>query len=104
MKADRFSYLKKKKSFSTPEEFASALKKNERKTKKLKEKLLLSISGKMKRTEDCSHSYQIFLRNDIKNDIDRYCLGSMQGIVNYLIRRGLDEIIAKGEPIIEELD
>src|SRR5687768_4342018 len=105
IKENRFSHLKKKNPPLTPDEFAAGAIEKERKNSKKKisrVKVLLTIVGKMNRSEDCEKSYQLYLRNDIKNDIERYCIGNMQSLINYLARRGLDDLIAKDTVIIEE--
>lgn len=35
----------------------------------------------------------LYLKKDITSDIEHYCHGNKQGIMNYLIRKGLDELI-----------
>lgn len=104
IKEGRFSHLKRKKHLTVDEFAAEAnnTKAWEPKSKLIKDKILLFIAGRMNRMEDCTKPFLLHLRKDIKNDIERYCLGNMNALLNYLVRRGLDDIIEKGEKIIEE--
>jgi hypothetical protein len=59
--------------------------------------ILLSISGKMDREKECMKPVLLHLKRDISVDIEKYCHGNKQAILNYLIRKGLDSLIEKGE-------
>lgn len=63
--------------------------------------ILLSIGGR--RNSRSSHNVNLYLDDSITTDLEKYCSGNKQGILNYLIRRGLDELIEKKEVIIEEM-
>lgn len=66
-----------------------------------KEKLLLIIAGRAS-MESYGKPSLIYIRKDIQEDIDKYCSGSKQSIVNYLLRRGLDDLIKQGTLVVEE--
>lgn len=58
------------------------------------EDILLSFSGRIDRENECEKKpVLLYLKKDISADIDHYCHGNKQGIMNYLLRKGLDEII-----------
>ena len=58
------------------------------------EDILLSFSGRIDRENECEKKpVLLYLKKDIAIDIESYCHGNKQGIMNYLIRRGLDELI-----------
>ena len=58
------------------------------------EDILLSFSGRIDRENECEKKpVLLYLKKDISIDIEHYCHGNKQGIINYLIRRGLDELI-----------
>ena len=66
-----------------------------------KENIILSIAGKMDREQECDKKpILLHLKKDISNDIDKYCHGNKQAIINYLVRKGLDELIKHGELIL----
>lgn len=58
------------------------------------ENILLSFSGRIDRENECEKKpVLLYLKKDISADIEHYCHGNKQGIMNYLIRKGLDELI-----------
>lgn len=58
------------------------------------EDILLSFSGRIDRENECENKpVLLYLKKDIAYDIDHYCHGNKQGIMNYLLRKGLDELI-----------
>jgi hypothetical protein len=66
-----------------------------------KQDVLLSISGRMDRGLECDNKpVLLHLKKDISKDIDRYCHGNKQAIINYLVRKGLDQLIEKGELVL----
>ena len=67
-----------------------------------KEDILLSIAGRMNRAEDCGKQHIIYIRKDIKRDLQKHCIGNFQSIVNYLLRRGLDNLMEKNEFVLEQ--
>lgn len=69
-----------------------------------KSDLLLIATGRSQSSDIYSKHYLLKLKNDIQADIEKYCSGTMNTILNYLIRRGLDDLIEKGEQIIEEAE
>jgi hypothetical protein len=90
---------------STLEEFIEGANKETtaRKARKRpsKENLLLSIAGRAS-MESYGKPSLIYIRKDIQKDIDKHCSGSKQSIINYLLRRGLDDVIKEGTLIVEE--
>ncbi len=68
-----------------------------------RENILLSIAGRAS-MESYGKPSLIYIRKDIQEDIDKYCSGSKQSIINYLLRRGLDDLIKEGVLIVEEQD
>jgi len=73
------------------------------KKKPNKENILLTITGKMKR-EDCGEGRNLFLRKDIEEDIQEHCRGSMQSVVNYLLKLGIEVLKKEGKHIFEDID
>lgn len=58
------------------------------------EDILLSFSGRIDRENECiKKAVLLYLKKDIALDIEHYCHGNKQGIMNYLLRKGLDELI-----------
>jgi|GEM_PF-3606367 len=103
----RFDHIKPKKLPLTAEEFAAEADASShlvaKRAKPERVKPLLTVVGKMQRNKDCGRPHQIYLRTDIQDDIARYCIGNMQGIINYLIRTGLTKLIQEDQPILEEM-
>jgi hypothetical protein len=66
-------------------------------------KKLLIISGKANR-KNFTNPTNIPFRKDVYQDMEKYCSGSQIGIVNSLLRKSLDSLIADKKLIIEELD
>jgi hypothetical protein len=66
-----------------------------------KENLLLSIAGRGS-MEDYDKPILIYIKRDIRQDIEKHCVGSKQGIINYLLRRGLDDLIKNKILVVEE--
>lgn len=66
-----------------------------------KKDILLMITGK-KSNDIRSIRKVMYFKEDIFNDIERYCSGHFTAIVNYLIKRGLDDVIKKGEKVFDE--
>lgn len=60
--------------------------------------ILLSFSGRIDREKECEKKgFLLYLKKDTAADISKYCHGSMQGVLNYLVRRGLDSLVEEGE-------
>ena len=58
------------------------------------EDILLTFAGKIDRENECEKKpVLLYLKKDIASDIAQYCHGNKQGIMNYLLRKGLDELI-----------
>ena len=90
---------------STLEEFIEGANKETTAKRKRpsRENILLSIAGRAS-MESYGKPSLIYIRKDIQEDIDKYCSGSKQSIINYLLRRGLDDLIKEGVLIVEEQD
>lgn len=54
--------------------------------------VLLHATGKLENRSQYSRVL-LFLTSDIEDDMSKYCTGTKQAILLYLIRRGLDELI-----------
>lgn len=100
----RFEHLKsKKKSLNDFIEGA-----NNSSTRKARKRIgshnvLLSVTGRIK-MEDYEKPDLIYMRKDIKADIDKYCAGTRQAVVNYLLRCALDTLIESGEKVMAEVE
>lgn len=56
--------------------------------------ILLSFAGRIDRENQCEKKpILLYLKKDVMLDIENYCHGNKQGIMNYLLRKGLDELI-----------
>ena len=66
-----------------------------------KEDVLLSIAGRAS-MDSYGKPNLIYIRKDVQEDINKHCSGSKQSIVNYLLRRGLDDLIKGGILVVEE--
>jgi len=104
--SNRFEHLKKK---NIPQqgvdEFISAANKIEgsklAKKNISKKDILLSISGRMDRSLECDKkTILLHLKKELSRDIDKYCHGNKQAILNYLIQKGLDQLVKNGELIL----
>lgn len=70
----------------------------ESEVKPSEDSILLSFSGRIDRGNDCDKKgFLLYLKKDTSIDIAKHCHGSMQGILNYLVRRGLDSLMDEGE-------
>lgn len=80
-------------------ESANAITKAKEAVKKpSQEDILLSFSGRIDRENDCEKKpVLLYLKKDVALDIESFCHGNKQGIMNYLIRRGLDELIKENK-------
>jgi hypothetical protein len=60
--------------------------------------ILLSFAGRIDRENECvKKAVLLYLKKDISLDIEHYCHGNKQGIMNYLLRKGLDELIKENK-------
>jgi hypothetical protein len=66
-----------------------------------KENLLLVITGRTSMDEYGKPSL-IYLKKNMQELIDKHCSGSRQAIINYLIQRGLNDLIEKKSLVIED--
>lgn len=56
--------------------------------------ILLSFSGRIDRERECEKKpVLLYLKKDVASDLKHYCHGNQQGVMNYLLRQGLDELI-----------
>jgi len=102
---NRFSHLKKKRNNSLPvEDFIGNASKSSyariANKQKLKKSVLLSIAGKMDRELECVKPIQLYLKKDVSADLKKFCHGNNQAILNYIIRKGLDQLIAENELVL----
>jgi hypothetical protein len=67
-------------------------------------KILLSITGRNRRADCLKAPQLIYLKKNVADDIEKYCNGSAQVVLNYLILRGLEEIKKAGEIIVISAD
>lgn len=65
------------------------------------ENILLSAAGRTEARKGYS-KLLIYLSPDIEEDMEKYCSGTKQAIISYLIRRGLDELIKENKVVIYE--
>ena len=98
---NRFQHIKRDK---TVEEFIDSADepKVNKKSRLMKNSntVLLSISSRMKREGEAKKPVLLYLNKDISSDLDKYCHGNKQAILNYLLRRGIDSIVRDGELIL----
>jgi len=100
--SNRFSHLKnKEKDAGKFIEGANEEKRSQTaRPKKDQKDILLSISSRMNRDEECKKPVLLHLKKDVVADIEKHCHGNKQAILNYLLRRGLDAIIKDSELIL----
>jgi hypothetical protein len=103
----RYDHLKNRKPSRSVDEFIEGANKdsNAKKARKRvnKQNILLSVTGRIS-MDDYGKPDLIYIRRDIKSDIDKYCAGTKQSILNYLLRRALDDLIQIGEKVIAEME
>lgn len=66
------------------------------------EHVLLSATGKVEKRENYA-KVLLYLLPEIENDMAKYCSGTKQAIITYLMRRGLDELIKENKVVIYEI-
>ncbi len=69
--------------------------------KRVSPHVLLCATGKLETREDCSRIL-LYLRPDLEEDMEKFCSGSKQAILTYLLRRGLDDLIKERTLVIYE--
>ena len=76
-------------------EDANVITKSREAVKKISpDNILLSFAGRIDRENECEKKpVLLYLKKDVTLDIENYCHGNKQGIMNYLLRKGLDELI-----------
>jgi hypothetical protein len=102
---NKFEHLKSKN--RTVDDFIEGAQKDsitQNKNKNRNKKVLLAVTGRAKREKYLKSPQQIYLKKSIVEEIDEYCNGSIQSVVNYLIYRGLQAIKEKGEIVIISAD
>lgn len=67
-----------------------------------KERVLLMLDGKMKR-EVCVKPITLYIKKDIKDDLDLYCAGNRQAVINYLLRQAINNIKENKELIFDTI-
>ena len=105
----RFSHIKTTKRTATRslDDFVEGANKNHAKKARKrpsKEKVLLSISGRSSSRDEYAKGTLLYIKQDILDDVDKYCMGNKNAILNYLIRRGLDELVADKKVVLEEAE
>ncbi len=104
MDKNRFEHLKKKKDAIPIEEFINAANQEEKgllePKKSSTKEIILSVAGKIDREKDGGKNTLIYLKKEIKKDIQKYCYGNKTIIINYLLRKGLDYLISNKETIV----
>lgn len=105
---NKFEHLKKSQPSISLDSFIAGANQDSRakKTRKRpsKDSLLLVATGRVASIDIYDKAGLLYLKKDLKEDIEKYCSGNKQILLNYLIRRGLDDLISKGERIVEEAD
>lgn len=98
--SNRFKHIKDKhKDIDSFIEGANHSVENEPEQKDMR-KVLLRVSSRMNRDEECKKPVLLHIRRDVASDLDKYCHGNMQAILNYLLRRGLDSLVEDNELIL----
>lgn len=67
------------------------------------ENILLSVIGKIENRESSSRVL-LYISPDLENEMIKHCTGTKQGILTYLIQRGLDELKKDGVRVFHELN
>ena len=57
------------------------------------EKIVLEMSQRMRRMQECGKPLLIYFKKDIEDDMQKYCRGNKASIINYLVRLGLDALM-----------
>lgn len=89
------------------EEFIDGAKDNKARRAKRKHRvneILLVVSGRKSDRSEYAKNLNVWLNPDVLADMEKHCVGNRQGVINYLLRRGLDQLIEANERIIEEMD
>ncbi len=105
MNKNRFEHLKNKKETLSIDEFINAANQKQDEglleSKKTSTKdIILSVAGKIDREKDGGKNSLIYIKKDIKKDIQRYCYGNKTIIINYLLRQGLDCLVSNKETVV----
>lgn len=104
---NRFNHIRKTAPISR-EEFIDGANDDQqaKKTRRAsKANVLLVGSGKISNREIYGKpAILLNLKKDIQYDLEKYCSGNKQITINYLLRRGLDELINAGKQVIEEAE
>ena len=103
--SNRFEHLKdKEKASSTLDDFIEGANAPREariaKEKKNLKEVLLSAPGRMAYEEGKATPFLLRLRKDVADEIDKHCHGSKQAIFNYLIQRGLEDLLKEGELVL----
>lgn len=56
------------------------------------DKVILTVKGYMKRSRDCEKPYPFYIEKTLLKDINIYCRGTKQSVINELIRIGLEKL------------
>lgn len=115
--SNRFEHLKNKKkdaNLPTKEEFiaeplkeySDILERNDQNKEKNQNEeidssaILLAVSGRINRERDCGKGRLIYIRSDVERDIKKYCRGNKTLLINFLLRKGLDQLISDNKQLI----
>lgn len=71
-----------------------------RKVKETKSNILLNACGRLRRKNCAKKGITLFLKTDVNRDMQKYCFGNKQTLINYLVRKSLDDIIKKGKFVL----
>jgi len=104
--SNRFDHLKKKSDKSKKVddfiEGANAPREGDKIAKQQRNtsEVLLSAPNRIDYETGKAKPVLLTLRQDIADDLEKYCHGNKQAIINYLVERGLQELIKDGELIL----
>jgi hypothetical protein len=94
--SNKFQHIKKKPS---PEAFIKGADKTGIKVEQELEHILLSVTSKIKR-EDAGKEFLLNLRKETEVLLEKHCKGNKVGIINYLVARGLEQLIEDDKIVI----
>lgn len=67
------------------------------------EHILLSATGKVENRETYS-KVLLYILPELEDDMAKYCSGTKQAILTYLVKRGLQELINDNKVVIYEIN
>jgi hypothetical protein len=93
--SNRFSHIKRKAEKNALDEFIeNANQEDELLTKPRANKrdILLSVTGKINREEECEKPILLYIKKSIISEVKKYCHGNKTSIINYLLQLGIDTL------------